>query len=55
MAATITRVSYHEMMKRKTKATMMKIKERKNIDTFVERPSWITAVSLPIRDTIYAH
>jgi hypothetical protein len=47
----MTRVSCHEMMNTKMKATMMKMKERTNIDTFVERPSCTTAMSAPIRLT----
>jgi hypothetical protein len=39
MQAIITKVSSHEIMNTKTIATMMKRKERMNIDTFVERPS----------------
>ena len=47
----ITRVSCHEMMNTKMKATMMNTKERTNMDTFVERPSCTTAISAPIRLT----
>ena len=47
----ITRVSCHEMMNTKMKATMIKMKERTNMDTFVERPSCTTAMSAPIRLT----
>lgn len=49
--ATIRSVSSQEMMKRKTKATIMNRKERMNMETLVERPSWMTAVSEPMRDT----
>lgn len=47
----MTRVSCHEMMNTKMKATMMKMKERTNIETFVERPSCTTEMSAPIRLT----
>ena len=51
MQPIITRVSCHEMMNTKMKATMMKMKERTNMETFVERPSCTTAMSAPIRLT----
>jgi len=47
----ITRVSCQEIMNTKMNATMMKMKERTNMETFVERPSCTTAMSAPIRLT----
>lgn len=52
MAAIMVRDSCHDMMNKKMKQTMMKIKDLKNIETFVDNPSYITAVSEPILDTI---
>jgi hypothetical protein len=39
MQAIITKVSSHEIVNTKTRATRMKRTERTNIDTFEERPS----------------
>lgn len=44
----MAKVSFHEMKKRKMKETTMKMKDLRNIETFVDNPSWMTAVSDPI-------
>jgi hypothetical protein len=51
MQPMITKVSCHDKMKTKIKATMMNKKDRMNMDTLVERPSYTTVMSAPRRLT----
>ena len=52
MEPIIANVSCHERMNRNMNDTIMNMKDLKNIDTFVDNPSWMTAVSEPILLTI---
>lgn len=52
MAPTIAKVNCQEIMKRNTNETMINMKDLRNIETLVESPSWITAISEPILLTI---